>query len=59
MKGQGIYLAYLNSLMVEDFDMQIVRNAIIVTRASGEVLSYSSIPAFLREWKVLEHDREV
>jgi hypothetical protein len=57
MSGKGIYLAYLDSLMVEDFNMDINRNAIIITRANGEVLSYSSISAFLKDWKVLEHDR--
>lgn len=60
MRGYGIYLAHWNSLMVEEFVMEIENNSIIVTRASGQQLRYDSIPAFILDWKVLEeHDREI
>jgi hypothetical protein len=59
MKGKGIYLGNLNSLMVEDFEMSIEDNKIIIKRENSVILVYDSIYRFLVEWRVLEHDRSI
>lgn len=59
MRGYGIYLVHWNSLMVEEFVMEIENNSIVITRANGEQLAYKDIAEFLKQWRILEHDREI